>query len=115
MYTLSGVLGRFSDVFQGSRQFVGEHHMEFDETIMPVQPQPRRVPITLRAEHREKIDLIMAQRIIKKVVEPTPWKNSMVVVKKPGKLRLCIDPVNLKKVIKCPKHQMPPIQEILQN
>ena len=109
------ILGRFSDVFQGLGQFPGEHHIELDETITPVQHQPRRVPVALRAELKEKIDSMVAQRILKKVVEPTPWINSMVVVRKPGKLRLCIGPVDLNKVVKRPKYQMPTIEEILPN
>ena len=82
------ILGRFLDVFQGLGQFLGEHHIELDETVTPVQHQPRRVPVALRASLKVKIDSMVAQRILKKVVEPTPWINSMVVVKKPGKLQL---------------------------
>ena len=33
----------------------------------------------------------------------------MVAVKKPGKQRLCIDPVDLNKAVKLPKYQMPTI------
>ena len=107
-------LADFLDVFQGLGQFPGEHHIELDETITPVQHQPRRVPVALRVSLREKIDSMVAQRILKKVVEPTPWINSIVEVKKPGKLRLCIDPVGLKKVVKRPKYQMPTIEEYCQ-
>jgi len=36
----------------------------------------------------------------------------MVVVRKPGKLRLCIDPKDLNKVIKRPHYPLPTIEDI---
>ena len=37
--------------------------------------------------------------IIQKVIEPTEWISSMVVVAKPGKNRICLDPRDLNKAI----------------
>ena len=59
-------------MFQVLGQFASEHHIELDEIITPVQGQPRRVPVALKASLKEKIDSMVAQRILKKVVEPTP-------------------------------------------
>ena len=33
--------------------------------------------------------------IIQKVAEPTPWISSMIVVAKPGKIRISLDPPRL--------------------
>lgn len=49
--------------------------------------------------------------IIAPVKRPTDWVSSMVVVAKPNKLRICIDPSNLNKVIKRSHHPMPTIEE----
>ena len=37
----------------------------------------------------------------------------MVVVAKPGKIRICLDPQDLNKVIQRPKYQMPTLEELL--
>ena len=51
--------------------------------------------------------------VIEKVQEATEWVNSMVVIAKPnGKLRICIDPCDLNKVIKCEYYPMRTIEEI---
>ncbi|CAB4030046.1 Hypothetical predicted protein [Paramuricea clavata] len=51
--------------------------------------------------------------IIKKVNEPTAWVNSMVVnEKRSGKLRICIDPRDLNKVLRREHYQLPTQQEI---
>lgn len=44
---------------------------------------------------------------------PTDWISNMVAVKKPGKLRLCIDPKDLNSAIKRPHYQMPTVDDIL--
>ena len=37
------------------------------------------------------------------------------MIKKPGKLQVCIDPQELNKAIRRPKYQMPTLEEILPN
>ena len=51
--------------------------------------------------------------MITKVVEPTDWISSMVVVRKPNKLSICLDPKDLNKAIKRSKYMMPTIADIL--
>ena len=51
--------------------------------------------------------------VIEKVQEATEWVNSMVVIRKPnGKLRICIDPRDLNKVVKREHYPMRTIEEI---
>jgi len=50
---------------------------------------------------------------INKGADPTKWSISMVIIAKPGKLRICLDPRDLKKALKRPKYQMPTLEEIL--
>lgn len=50
---------------------------------------------------------------ISKGTDPTKWISSMIIIPKPGKLRICLDPRDLKKALKRPKHQMPTLEEIL--
>ena len=55
----------------------------------------------------------MASGVLKKVDEPTDWVSNLVVVeKKEGSLRLCLDPKNLNKAIKREHHAIPTMQDI---
>ncbi len=48
--------------------------------------------------------------------EPTEWVSSLVVVSKPnGKLRICLDPRDLNKVIKREHHRMVTTEDVLSN
>ena len=53
------------------------------------------------------------QGIIGKETKTTEWISSLVAVKKPWKLRMCIDPRDLNRAIKRPKCQMPTVDEVL--
>ena len=61
---------------------------------------PRRLPIAIRELVQENLDEMEAEDIIAKVAEPTPWVSLMVVVrKKNGDVRICIDPRDLNKAV----------------
>ena len=70
-------------------------------------------PVTIRKEVKEKIAYLEGKGIIKKETEPTDWISSMVVVAKPNKIRICLDPKDLNKALKRPKYQMPTLEELL--
>ena len=61
----------------------------------------------------DKIRELEKRGIIAKVSKPTAWISSLVVVEKPGKMRVCLDPRELNKAIKRPKYPMPTLDEIL--
>jgi len=52
------------------------------------------------------------KKIIAQVETPTDWVSSLVIVDKPNKLRLCIDPKDLNKAIRRPHYTMPTIDKI---
>ena len=100
-------------MFEGLGCFKGEYHIQIDENVKAVQHAPRRIPVAIREELKLKIDKMVKDGILAKVTEPTDWISSLVVVKKPSKLRICIDPKDLNRAIKRPNYQMPTIQEVL--
>ena len=51
--------------------------------------------------------------ILEKMTKPTDWVNSAVYVKKPGKLRVCLDPRELNKHIKIPKFRLPTMDDVI--
>ena len=60
---------------------------------MPVKEPIRRVPFGLQDRLKLKLDLMEKQKVIQKVNKPTVWVHNLVIVeKKRGSLRLCLDP-----------------------
>ena len=63
-----------------------EYHIEVDNSVVPVQHVPRRVPVVIKETLKQKLAEFTKQGIITKVEEPTPWISNMVAIMKPGKL-----------------------------
>ncbi|KAK2724744.1 hypothetical protein QYM36_001288, partial [Artemia franciscana] len=69
----------------------------------------RKIPL---AEAQDRVGAPRKSRYHQKVSEPTDWVNAMVMVeKKDGGVRLCIDPVDLNKVIKRPYYPVPSFED----
>jgi len=78
-----------------------------------MQHSPRRVPAALRDQLKDTLDDLDKQQISAPVTEPTTWINSMVVVpKKNGTLRICLDPKDLNCHIQREHYQLPTIEDI---
>ena len=106
------ILSTYKDVFEGLGH-IGNASFVIDDKCTPVQHAPRRIPVTIRKEVKEKMADLEGKGIIKKETEPTEWISSMVVVAKPNKIRICLDPKDLNKALKRPKYQMPTLEELL--
>ena len=108
------ILYEYRDVFDGLGCLPGEYNIELDQNHTPVVHAPRRLPIAIRELVQGKLDEMETEGIIAKVAEPTPWVSSMVVVrKKNGDVRICIDPRDLNQAIKRCHYLMPTIEEIV--
>ena len=84
-----------------------------DKNVTPVQHSPRRVPVALQNDVKKKILELEEKGIIKKAVEPSEWISSMVIVAKPQKIGICLDPKDLNRAVQRPKFQMPTLEELL--
>jgi hypothetical protein len=111
----SQILDSYKDVFEGLGSLPGEYKIEIDPSVKPVQHQPRRVCQAMKQEIHAKIKDLENRGIIKRVTTPTDWISSMLTVKKPGKLRICIDPRDLNTAIKRSHYLMPTLEDILPN
>lgn len=111
--TREQILREYNGVFTGLRCLSGEYHLEIDKSVKPVQHQPRRVAALMKQAVKQKISDLEKMGIITKVTEPTEWISSMVVVKKPSKFRICLDPKDLNKALQRSHYPMPTIDEIL--
>ncbi|CAB4031928.1 Hypothetical predicted protein [Paramuricea clavata] len=106
------ILSEYKDVFEGLGH-IGDASFSIDPESTPVQHAPRRVPVTLHTEVKEKLTELERKGIVVKETGPTDWISSMVVVAKPNKIRICLDPKDLNKALKKPKYQMPTLEEML--
>ena len=90
--------------------------MQIEDGAVPVVHPPRRVPVALKPLLIVKEDLRKLQdvEIIAPITEPTPWVSSMVTVKNPnGRLRICLDPKDLNRVVKRSHYPLPTMEELL--
>ena len=109
----------YNDVFEGLGKLDGQYLIVIDESIRPVVHPPRRLPVAMTERVQRKLEKMAAANIIEQVDRPTDWVPSMLVVSKPStevegetKLRICLDPRDLKLAIKREHFPMPTIEEI---
>ena len=104
LLTREAIQKEYKDVFEGLGHIGISSSFVVNPDHTTVQHAPRRVAVTLQKEVKEKIAEMEKKGIIQKVTEPTEWISSMVVVAKPGKIRICLDPRDLNKAIQRPKY-----------
>ena len=107
------ILNEYSDLFQGLGYIPGEHATKVDSSIPAVVHPPRKVPVSLKGKIKDKLDCMEQIGVIVRQTEPTDWVNSMVVVVKPNKIRICIDPRDLNKAIRREHFLMMTIEEVV--
>ena len=110
------LLNEYRDVFTGIGCFPGpEYHIEVDPEAIPIQHPPKQVPVHLQSAYQDELSRLTQLGILKEVKnEYTPWVNSAVVTTKPnGSIRVCLDPRDLNKVIKCNRHYVRSIDDVI--
>jgi len=99
-------------VFPGVGRMGGEYHIELDDKVEPVIHPPRSVPYSLLEKLKLKLQELEEKDVIQKVDIPTPLVNSLVIVeKRDGSLRLCLDPRDLNKAIRREHHRIPTAED----
>ena len=110
--TKTQILKSHSQLFRGHGCLPGLHTIVLKEDVLAVIHAPWRVAVAKRPEL--ELERQVQLGFLAKVTEPTDWVNSLVIVEKSnGKMRLCIDPKDLNKVIKREHFQIPTKEEIL--
>ncbi|XP_059060190.1 uncharacterized protein K02A2.6-like [Achroia grisella] len=103
----------YNDLFEGLGCLPGEYHIVVNSCVQPVVSAPRKVPLALQDKLRTELDRMIGLGVIRKVSHPTPWVNSVVIVaKKNGDLRICLDPRPLNCAIQRAHFQLPTVTEI---
>ena len=107
------VINHYKDVFDGLGKLPGEYHMCLKPGIKPVQHAPRKVPIHLRPQLKEQLERLEERKVIARVTEPTEWISSLVLVQKPNKLRICLDPKDLNRALERARYPMPAVEDAI--
>ena len=99
------MLKTYKGVFEGLGHIGISNSFVLNPDHTTVQHAPRRVAVTLQKEVYENINIAEMEKkgIIQMVIELEYWIFSMVVVAKPGKIRICFDPRDLNRAIQRPK------------
>jgi len=109
----SALLMEFADVFSGTGEFPGEHHITIDPAVQPVVHAPRRVALALQPKIKQLLDQMVENGVVIQRDLPTDWVSSLVVVQKSsGQLRICLDPRDLNRAIKREHFAIPTFADI---
>ena len=99
------ILQNYPDVFDSIGCFLGpSYHIQLEPNITPKQTPCIPILVHLKEAIKQEIEKMLKVGVLKPVPKATPWINSFVLIKgkdKIGnlKLRMCLDPINLNKVM----------------
>nr|XP_037269644.1 uncharacterized protein K02A2.6-like [Rhipicephalus microplus] len=104
---------KFSHLFEGTGCVKRQYRMVLHDDAVPVIHAARRVPLALREPLQKELVRMEQANIICKVDEPTDWVSPLVIVrKKDGSLRVCMDPRSVNACLKREHYQMPQREDI---
>lgn len=107
------VLREFPEVFRGIGKLPGEYRIHLQPGVKPTVTAPRRVPSALEKTVKAELDRMEENDIIKRVTEPTDWVHPIVIIKKKdGNVRICLDPRNLNAAVKRHHYHIPVPEEL---
>ena len=110
---LNSVTNEFPEILNTTGLLPGKYSIKLEPGAQGVVHAARRQPQSLKDRIVEKLKEMEANKQITKVEQPTEWVSSMVVSLRNDKLRICIDPSDLNKVIKREHHPMKTVEEVI--
>ena len=88
--------------------------LHIDPDVITRQQPHRRIPFHVREDVEKELQRLARLDIIEKVDGPTPWISPIVVVpKKSGEVRICVDMPDANKAIKREKHLVQTIDDLI--
>jgi hypothetical protein len=89
------------EIFQGLGCFKNfEYDIDLKGSQFTAYPK-RRTPYKIRDEVKAEFNRTEKMQVITKNTKPTPVVSSMMLVRKNGKLRICIDPTDVNNNLLC--------------
>jgi transposase InsO family protein len=110
---VSQVSREFPELARNTGTLPGEYSIKLDDGAVGVVHAVRRQPAALRARIIDKLHEMESDGFIERVEQPTEWVSSMVVAVRNDKIRICIDPTDLNKVIKREHYPMRTIEDVV--
>ena len=110
------VVARVEDeVFNGHLGTLpGIQHLQTRADALPVVMVNHRIPIAVCGKLKAELDRLVKLGVITPVEQPTPWLSQIVVaLKKNGKMRICLDPHELNKVLLREHYTLPILDDVL--
>ena len=106
---------RFPKVFTGLGNLGEEYHIQLREGAIPYSLYtPRNIAIPLRDKVCAELQRMETMGVISRVVKHTPWCAGMVVVpKRSGEVRICVDLKPLNECVLREIHPIPKVDETL--
>ena len=113
--TTDDIKQRFAKAFEGLGTLGEEYTIKIKDDATPYSLYtPRKVPLPLREKVKEELERMEAMGVISKVDLPTPWCAGMVVVpKRSGAVRICVDLKPLNESVLREVHPIPTVDDIL--
>ena len=108
-------MNRFPILFSGLGTLKGAYQIKLNSDAIPfVVSTPQRVPIPLLPKVKAELQWMEHLGVISRIEEPTAWCAEMVVVpKKDGSVRICVDLTKLNQAICRERHLLPSIEQAL--
>ena len=92
----------------------GEIDLQVEQSVQPTVLPARQVPVALRQPFKEELVRLQKLQVIEPVSSPTDWVSQAVVIhKKNGSVRVCIDPRPLNYALKRKRYHLPTFDEVL--
>ena len=98
---LDDIKAIFPKTFDGKvGLFDGEVELKVSSDAKPIQLPPRAIALSVLPKLKVELDQMEREGIIRPCPETTDWVHNLVIVsKKNGDIRLCLDPKNLNKYL----------------
>ena len=91
------------------RTTVAEHEINTGDAV-PIKQRPRRTPISFRGEEEKEIQSMLDKGVIKE--SSSPWSSPVVLVrKKDGSTRFCVDYRHLNEVTRKDSYPLPRMED----
>ncbi|XP_044766752.1 uncharacterized protein K02A2.6-like [Coccinella septempunctata] len=108
------LINEYEDIFKGIGKLNKHYHIELKDDAVPCIHPVRKVPFAIESKYKETLEQLVKKKIIEPVEGVSTWVNPVVIVKKKnGNLRICLDPQDLNKSIKREYFKLPTIDELI--
>lgn len=103
---------KYKNVFNGLGCCYKGFHIDLKKDASPVAKPSRRIPQMLRDPLKLELNRLCKDKIIEPVNDSCDWVSNIVIIEKPNKLRICLDPKFLNMSIKNHFYEIPSFEEL---